>query len=76
MPGAAVGEGALVVVGCKDTKSLAPHIEVCGNFAKYICTTEKFYERNTQYDLNTKNLTLKKKEKFLLSLYDNMFIKK
>ena len=76
MPGVSVGGGALVVAGSIDTKSLAPHIEVCDNFAKYIFTIEKLYERNTQYNLNIKNLTLKKKEKLLFSLPDNMFIKK
>ena len=76
MPGVTIGEGALVAAGSIVTKSVAPHTVVGGNPAKYICTTEEFYERNKQYNVNTKGLTEQDKKKKLLSLPDNMFIKK
>lgn len=76
MPGVTIGEGALVAAGSVVTKSVAPHTVVGGNPAKYICTTEEFYERNKQYYVNTKGLTQKEKKKMLLSLYDDKFIKK
>jgi acetyltransferase-like isoleucine patch superfamily enzyme len=76
MPGVTIGEGALVAGGSIVTKSVAPHTVVGGNPAKYICTTEEFYERNRQYNVNTKNLSQEEKKKKLLSLPDDMFIKK
>ena len=76
MPGVTVGEGAMVAAGSIVTKSVAPHTVVGGNPAKYICTTEEFYERNKQYNVNTKGLTRQDKKKKLLSFTDDMFIKK
>jgi len=76
MPGVTIGEGALVAAGSIVTKSVAPHTVVGGNPAKYICTTEEFYERNKQYNVKTKGLGGEEKKKRLLSLSDDMFIKK
>ena len=76
MPGVTIGEGALVAAGSVVTKSVAPHTVVGGNPAKYICTTEEFYERNKQYNVSTKGLTWKEKKQRLISLPDDMFIKK
>lgn len=76
MPGVTIGEGALVAAGSVVTKSVAPHTVVGGNPARYICTTEEYYERNKQYNVNTQKLTKKNKDKILLSLPDDMFIKK
>jgi tetrahydrodipicolinate N-succinyltransferase len=76
MPGVTIGEGALVAAGSIVTKSVRPHTLVGGNPAKYICTTEEFYERNKQYNVNTKGLSQKEKKKTLLSLSDDSFVKK
>lgn len=76
MPGVTIGEGALVAAGSIVTKSVAPHTVVGGNPARYICTTEEYYERNKQYNVNIKSLSLREKKKKLLSLPDEMFIKK
>ena len=76
MPGVTIGEGALVAAGSIVTKSVAPHTVVGGNPARYICTTEEYYERNKQYNANTKGLTRKEKKKKLMSLPDEMFLKK
>lgn len=49
---------------------------VGGNPARYICTVEKYYERNKQYNLKTKGLSIPDKKKYFLSLPDDCFIKK
>lgn len=76
MPGVTIGEGALVAAGSVVTKSVAPHTVVGGNPARYICTTEEFYEKNKQFNLSTKGKTTKEKEAILLGASDDMFIKK
>lgn len=76
MPGVTIGEGALVAASSVVTKSVAPHTVVGGNPAKYICTTEEYYERNKQFDLKTKGLNYQEKKKLLLSLPDDKFVKK
>ena len=76
MPGVTIGEGALVAAGSVVTKSVPPHVVVGGNPARYICTIEEYYEQNKQYNVNTKGLSWKEKRNKLLSLTDDMFIKK
>ncbi len=76
MPGVTIGEGALVAAGSVVTKSVAPHTVVGGNPARYICTTEEFYENNKCYNVGTKGMDVSEKKKLLLSLPGEMFIKK
>lgn len=76
MPGVTIGEGALVAAGSVVTKSVPPHVVVGGNPARFICTTEEFYEHNKKYNERTKGLSFKDKKKVLLSLSDDRFIKK
>lgn len=76
MPGVTIGKGALVAGGSIVTKSVAPHTVVGGNPARYICTTEEYYEQNKQFNISTKGLNHNEKKKFLLSLTDDKFIKK
>ena len=76
MPGVTIGEGALVAAGSIVTKSVAPHTVVGGNPAKYICTTEEYYEKNKPYNVKTKGLAMNENKKKILSLPDDMFIKK
>lgn len=76
MPGVTIGEGALVAAGSIVTKSVAPHTVVGGNPARYICTTEEFYERNKKYNVGTKGLSPQEKKRILLSLSEDKFIKK
>ena len=76
MPGVTIGEGALVAAGSVVTKSVPPHTVVGGNPARYICTTEEYYERNKQYNIKTKSLSFQDKKKYLLTLPDDRFIKK
>ena len=76
MPGVTIGEGALVAAGSVVTKSVAPHTVVGGNPARFICTTNEYYERNKQYDTATKGIGREEKKKVLLALPDEKFIKK
>lgn len=76
MPGVTIGEGALVAAGSLVTKSVDPHMVVAGNPAKVICSTEEFYMRNKQFNLDTKKMTGDAKKEYLLSLPDEMFIRK
>lgn len=76
MPGVTIGEGALVAAGSIVTKSVAPRTVVAGNPARYICTTEEFYEKNKQFNVATKKTSYEEKKKLLLSLPDEMFIRK
>ena len=76
MPGVTIGEGALVAAGSVVTKSVAPHTVVGGNPAKYICTTEEYYESNKRYNVNTRGLDKVAKKRRLLMLSDDMFIRK
>ena len=76
MPGVTIGEGALVAAGSIVTKSVAPHTVVGGNPARYICTTEEYYERNKRFNMNTKGLCAGAKKEMLLNADEMMFIKK
>lgn len=76
MPGVTIGEGALVAAGSVVTKSVAPHTVVAGNPAKYICTTEEFYEKNKKYNIGTKGLNDQQKKTLLLQLPEDKYIKK
>ena len=76
MPGVTIGEGALVAAGSVVTKSVAPHTVVGGNPARYICTTEEFYEKNKRFNMNTKGLSVEAKKEKLLNADEMMFLRK
>lgn len=76
MPGVTIGEGALVAAGSVVTKSVAPHTVVGGNPARFICTTDEYYENNKRYDIGTKSKSNEEKKRILLSLPEEKFIKK
>lgn len=76
MPGVTIGEGALVAAGSVVTKSVAPYTVVGGNPAKYICTTEEYYEKNKQFNVGTKGKSQAEKKDILLNLPEEMFVRK
>ncbi|MDO5340959.1 MAG: acyltransferase [Bacteroidia bacterium] len=76
MPGVTIGEGALVAAGSVVTKSVAPHTVVGGNPARYICTTEEYYEKNKRFNMSTKGLSKEAKKEKLLNAEEKMFLKK
>ena len=76
MPGCTIGEGSLIAAGSIVTKSVAPHSVMAGNPARFICTTEEYYERNKKYDVKTKGMSSDSKRDFLLNLPQGKFIRK
>ena len=75
MPGVTIGEGSLVAAGSVVTKSVSPHSVVGGNPAKFICSTEEYWEHNRKYNIG-KRVIGKDRRSFLLNLSDDKFIKK
>lgn len=76
LPGVTIGEGALVAAGSIVTKSVPPYTVVGGNPARVICTVEEYKERNLKYNTKTYGMSAEEKKRILLSLPDDMFIKK
>lgn len=76
MPGVTIGEGALVAAGSIVTKSVPAHSVVGGNPARIISTVDEYYDRNKRFDVHTKGMSSLDKKCILLSLEDDMFLKK
>ncbi len=76
LPGVTIGEGALVAAGSIVTKSVPPHAVVGGNPARVICTVEEYKKKNIKYNTKTYGMSVEEKKRILLSLPDDMFIKK
>lgn len=49
---------------------------VGGNPAKVLCSVKDYVEKNTRYNLSTKQMNPEQKKQFLLSLPDEKFIRK
>lgn len=76
MPGVTIGEGSIVAAGSIVTKSVPDAMVVGGCPAKILCSVEDYKERNIKYNLKTKGLSALDKKAYLLSLSDDMFIRK
>ena len=76
MPGVTIGDNVLIAAGSVVTKSIPSNVVVAGNPAKYICSIEKYIEKNLNYNLNTKSQSTKEKKKILMDLPDEEFITK
>lgn len=76
MPGVTIGEGALVAAGSIVTKSVPPYTVVGGNPARVICTVEEYKKKNIKYNTKTYGVSAEEKKRILLSLPEDMFIKK
>jgi acetyltransferase-like isoleucine patch superfamily enzyme len=76
MPGVTIGDNVLIAAGSVVTKSIPSNVVVAGNPAKYVCSLDEFIEKNLPYNTDSKLLSIKDKKKLLLSLPDDMFIKK
>lgn len=76
MPGVTIGEGSIVAAGSVVTKSVPDGMVVGGNPAKIICSVNDYLQRNVKYNLKTKGMSIKNKKRYLLSLNDDVFIKK
>lgn len=76
MPGVTIGDNVLIAAGSVVTKSVPNDVVIGGNPARIICSLNEYIQRNMQYNTDTKRLTNEAKKKFLLSLDENMLVKK
>lgn len=76
MPGVTIGEGAIVAAGSIVTKSVPDGMVVGGNPAKVLCSVEEYLMRNKKHNVGTYGMTAEKKEKYILSLDEDSFLKK
>lgn len=76
MPGVTIGEGAMVAAGSIVTKSVPDGMVVGGNPARLLCSVDEYFERNIQYNMHTKGLDEKEKKQRLLTIDENLFLKK
>lgn len=76
LPGVTVGKGSLIAACSVVTRSI-PAGEVWGGIpAHYICSADEYIKKNSDYNVNSKQLSARKKRKLLLSLPDEKFITK
>lgn len=76
MPGVTIGNNVLIAAGSIVTKSIPSNVVVAGNPAKFVCTLDKYIEKNLPYNTDSKKLNFEAKKKFLLALPEEKFIKK
>lgn len=76
MPGVEIGDNVLISAGSVVTKSVPSNTVVGGNPAMIISSIDDYISRNSKYNINSKSLTKSEKEKLLLSIDDDKFIKK
>ena len=76
VPGVRIGSHVLIAAGSVVTKSIPDNVVIGGNPAKFICTIEEFFQKNEQFNLNTKGLSLKEKKEVLLKTPEEKFVTK
>lgn len=76
MPGVTIEDNVLIAAGSIVTKSIPSGYVVGGNPAKIIGSIDSFITKNEKFNTRSKFMTKEQKKKLLLSLPDEMFIKK
>lgn len=76
MPGVVIEDHVLVAAGSVVTKSIPAYSVVAGNPAKVICSIEEYKKKNIKWNINTKSYSNIKKKSYILSLNEDMFVKK
>lgn len=76
MPGVTVGEGAMVAAGSIVTKSVPDGMVVGGNPARILCSVDEYLARNIPFNTHLKGVGEKEKKQRLLTIDDNLFLKK
>lgn len=76
MPGVTIESNVIVAAGSVVVKSVPANSIVGGNPARIISNIKDFEERMLQFNLKSKDLSKSDKKTLLLSLQDDMFIKK
>lgn len=76
MPGVTIGKNSLIAAGSVVTKSVPPFTVVAGNPARVLCSVDDYINKNEKYNIHTKGLDEISKKKILLSLSDELLMKK
>ena len=76
MPGVIIGNNVIVGAGSVVTKSIPDGMIVAGNPAKIIGNINDYELKVIPYNLETKKMNYDQKKKYLISLSEDMFIKK
>lgn len=76
MPGVTIGSNVIVAAGSVVTKSVPDNVVIAGNPAKIISSIELFEERMIEKNVDSKSMDRETKEKYLLTLQSDKFIKK
>lgn len=76
MPGVTIGSNVLVAAGSVVTKSVPNGVVVGGNPAKVLGSITDFEEKMLEKNVNSKSMNATDKQRYLLSLSDDYFIKK
>lgn len=76
LPGVSIGDNCIIGAMSLVTKSVPDNIVVAGNPAKYICTSEEYFDKIKHLNLDTKGSTFKEKEEKIRNLPEEKQIKK
>lgn len=76
MPGVTIGDHVLVAAGSIVTKSVPANVVIGGNPARIICSLEDYKQKNLQYNVGTKGMSLEMKKQYLLGVTDEKLISK
>lgn len=76
MPGVKIGDGSLIAAGSVVTKSVPPGVVVGGNPARIISTINEYIKHNEYFNLDSKKMSQKEKQKLLMSQPEEKFINK
>lgn len=76
MPGVTIGNNVIVAAGAVVTKSIPDNSIVGGNPAKILGNIQDLEERMQKYNVNSKEMGVKEKREYLLSLPEEKFVKK
>lgn len=76
LPGVTIGNNVIIAAGSIVTKSFDNNVIIGGNPARVISTIDELEKSMLRYNVNTKKLTPKEKQIFLLNLDDDQFVKK
>mgnify|MGYP001105940830 FL=1 len=68
LPGVTIGKNCIIGGMAVVTKSVPDHSVVAGNPAKYICSTQEYYDNIKDLNLKTKSLSLREREERIRNL--------